>query len=264
MENNAMDKLAFIYEDTFIYWNSILTVLAAVTAIGIFVCLYLIKSRNGLGAACMVPLALIASVAAARLIHWYCDQDSYESVNAAITDLTGGGYALAGVFAGCLFAAAFLRLLFIVRNLPELLDCVSLAGMAGIAVGSLTQTASGDLPVLFTAAAAIFAAGLLVYIIGKACRFLRDGETALLVLCAYGICSLVLGTHQPLYLPGIVSISLPQLLCYAAIALAIVYFCVRLVSFLLTLRGGEKTEAAAEAIVNEDAEINSNPAKDCE
>ena len=113
-----MDRIAFIAGDTFIYWSSIILTLATATAICFFLATYLGKSGNGVGAALMIPLALVASLVLGRLVHWYSRTDSYLSFEAAMTDYTAGGYALAGVFAGCILAALLLRALFIVRNLP--------------------------------------------------------------------------------------------------------------------------------------------------
>ena len=132
-----MDRIAFIVGDTFVYWSSIILTLATATAICFFLATYLGKSGNGVGAALTIPLALVASLVLARLVHWYSRADSYLSFEAAMTDYTSGGYALVGVFAGCILAAVLLRILFIVRNLPELLDSLSVGGAAGIAVGRL-------------------------------------------------------------------------------------------------------------------------------
>jgi len=43
------------------------------------------------------------------LIHWYCRADAYNSFEAAMTDYSGGGYALMGVFAACAAVAVLLE-----------------------------------------------------------------------------------------------------------------------------------------------------------
>lgn len=63
-----MDRIAFIIGDTFVYWSSIVLTLAAATAICIFLAAYLGKSGNGVGAALLIPIALIASLALGRLV----------------------------------------------------------------------------------------------------------------------------------------------------------------------------------------------------
>ena len=73
-----MDRIAFIAGNTFIYWSSIVLTLAVATAICFFLAFYLGKSGNGVGGAIMVPMAIVASLAMARLVHWYARTDSYE------------------------------------------------------------------------------------------------------------------------------------------------------------------------------------------
>ena len=128
MENDAMDRIAYIVGETFIYWSSIILALGTLTAVCIFLWLYLGRSGNGLGAALMVPMAVTASLVLSRLVHWYCRTDAYESFSVALGDFSQGGYALLGVFMGCLLVAGLLRLFGIVRNLPELLDALALTG----------------------------------------------------------------------------------------------------------------------------------------
>ena len=41
-----MERIAFIIGETFIYWSSIILVFAAVTAVCLFLALYIGKSRN--------------------------------------------------------------------------------------------------------------------------------------------------------------------------------------------------------------------------
>ena len=104
-----MEKIAFINGGTFIYWSSIMLTLAVVVAILLFAGLYLWKSKNGMALSLTIPVALLLSVVMGRWIHWYCLTDSYESLHAAMTDYTWGGYALMGAFFGCLLTACFMR-----------------------------------------------------------------------------------------------------------------------------------------------------------
>lgn len=258
-----MDRIAFIMGDTFVYWSSIVLTMAAVTAICFFLAFYLGKSGNGVGAAVMIPLALAASLALARLMHWYSRADSYGSFEAAMTDYTAGGYALSGVFAGCLVAAVLLRLLYIVRNLPELLDCICLGGAAGIAVGRLasffnasdrgqilesvrelpwvypvTNVVSGAVEYRLAtfllqamAAGAIFVILALVFLIGHGRKKLRDGDVTLLFLLFYGAAQAVLDStrYDSLFLRSNGFVSIVQILSAAAVVLAAVVFSVRMV-----------------------------------
>ncbi len=130
-----MEKIAFISGDRFIYWSPIILALAALAAICVYCAAYVGKGRNLLAAAVSVALSVLLGMPMARLLHWYCRTASYESLEAAMTDYTKGGYALAGVFFGCFLAAVITRLLQISKNLPKMLDCMALGGCVGIAVG---------------------------------------------------------------------------------------------------------------------------------
>ena len=258
-----MDRIAFIAGDTFVYWSSIILTLAAATAICIFLAAYLGKSGNGVGAALMVPLALIASLALGRLVHWYSRSDSYAGLEAAMTDFTSGGYALIGVFAGCFLAALLLRILYIVRDLPEMLDCLSLGGAAGIAVGRLacffnasdrgqiledvrnlpwvypvTNAVSGAIEYRLAtfllqamATGAIFAILVLVFLIGHGTKKMKHGNVCLLFLLLYGTSQAVLDStrYDSLFLRSNGFVSIVQILSAAAIVLVAVIFSARMV-----------------------------------
>lgn len=258
-----MDRIAFIIGDTFVYWNSIVLTLAAVTAICFFLAFYVGKSGNGVGAAVMVPLALVASLVLARLVHWYSRTDSYASLEAALTDYTSGGFALVGVFAGCLAAAVLLRLLYIVRDLPEMLDCACIAGSAGIAVGRLSCFFSAadrgqimpslrELPWVYPvtnvvsgaveyrlatfvlqsmAAAGIFVILTLVFLIGHGRKKLKNGDVTVLFLLFYGATQAILDStrYDSLFLRSNGFVSIVQILSACAIVFAAVVFSVRMV-----------------------------------
>ena len=142
-----MEKLAYINGDVFLYWNSIVLTLAAATAICFFLAFYLGKSGNAAAAFGAVPLCLVLSIVAARFFHWYSRADSYDGFLAAMTDHSSGGYALMGVFLGCFLAALVLRMVCLHRNLPEMLDCMCLAGSAdGWLPFSILPTGDRSLP----------------------------------------------------------------------------------------------------------------------
>ena len=258
-----MDRIAFIMGDTFIYWSSIVLTMAAATAICFFLAFYLGKSGNGVGAAVMVPLAMVASLALARLVHWYSRADSYAGFEAAMTNYDSGGYALVGVFAGCLLAAVLLRMLYIVRNLPELLDCVCVAGSAGIAVGRLAcffnaadrgqiVATAQELPWVYPVinavsgaveyrlatfvlqamvTGAIFVILALIFLVGHGRKKLKDGDVTLLFLLFYGAAQAVLDStrYDSMFLRSNGFVSIVQILSAAAIVLAAVVFSVRMV-----------------------------------
>ena len=131
-----MDRIAFIFGNTYIYWNSIVLTLAAGAAICIFLAFHLPEGQ-GSAAAVAVPMTLVLSIFFGRLLHWYFRPDSYGGFLKAITDYTSGGYALLGCFAACGLTAGILKLLRLEKEPLRLLDAMSLGGCAGIAVGRL-------------------------------------------------------------------------------------------------------------------------------
>lgn len=258
-----MDRIAFIINETFIYWSSVLLTLATVVAICLFLCFYLKKSGNGLAAACMVPMSLVSSLYISRWIHWYCASDSYESMEAAMENLTVGSFALMGVFAACILCALLLRLLQISKNLPEMMDAMALAGAAGIAIGRLASlyntTDRGMLMVNYTSlpvasavsnavtgaveyrlatfmfqaitTGIIFLVLLLFWSLGQKNNRVKDGDTCLLFLLCYGACQILLDStrYDSLFMRSNGFISIVQILGCVAMVLPLVLFSIRMV-----------------------------------
>ena len=256
-----MEKIAFISNGTFIYWSSIILTLAAAAAIAAFVALYLNKSGNSLAISIAVPTSVVLSMVFSRLIHWYCRADSYESLGAAMTDYSTGGYALMGVFAACLLVALLLRLVKMVKNLPEMLDCMALAGGLGIAVGRLASfynasdrgmlvSDSAGLPfawqvtnavtgvvetrmatfLLQAIVTGVIAAVLLVIYLGARVgkKPMRDGDVFLLFAASYGSSQILLDStrYDSLFMRSNGFISIVQILGLVGLVLAIVVFSV--------------------------------------
>ena len=257
-----MDKIAYIAGDRVIYWNSVVLTLAAATAVMFFLAFYIGKCGNAVAAFAAVPLSITLGIVLARLVHWYSRADSYSGFRAAMTDYTSGGYALLGVFAGCLLAATLLRLLFLHRNLPEMLDCMCVAGLAGIAAGRLasffnascrgnilekltflpfswpvTNTVSGAVEhrlatfLLQSAVAlALFVILAVFYTRGRS-RGLRDGDTTLVFLLVYGASQVVLDStrYDSLFFRSNGFVSIVQVFGALALGFAIVMFSIRMV-----------------------------------
>ena len=85
-----------------------------------------------------LPLSLGLGMLGARLAHWYFRRDAYESLTAALTDYSVGGFLLAGAFAGVFLAALILAALRRGRHLGAMLDAMSMAGAGAIALGRLS------------------------------------------------------------------------------------------------------------------------------
>ncbi len=257
-----MERIAFIYGNTCIYWSSIILTLAVMAAVGIFLFLFLREKGNGIAAAALVPLASVLGLLLARLVHWYCRADAYASLYAAMTTFTGGGYALMGTFAGCILAACVLRLIRVVKNLPMTFDCMAVAAAAGICVGRLASLfTSSDrgmlvegirsLPLVYPVSnavtgvveyrlatfmlqsivAGVLFAVLLVFYLRPRKKPLKDGDTALLFLLAYGCSQVLLDStrYDSLFMRSNGFISIVQILGTVSLLLAIILFSVRMV-----------------------------------
>lgn len=258
-----MDRIAFIINETFLYWGPVILTLAVVTAICFFLAFYLKKSGNGLAAACLIPMAMVSSLYLSRWIHWYCSADSYASMEAALKNLTVGNFALMGVFAASILCACLLRVLRVCRNLPEMLDCMALGGAAGITIGRLASLFNASdrgmlmeeitsLPMAYPVSNAVTGAveyrlatfmiqaittGLiflvlaLFWMVGQKNKKLKDGDTCLLFLLCYGACQILLDStrYDSLFMRSNGFISIVQILGCVAMVLPLVLFSVRMV-----------------------------------
>ena len=259
-----MERIACISGGTFIYWSSVILTLAVVAAVAIFAALYLYKNGNLLAVAIAVPVAAVISAVLARLIHWYCRADSYPSMQSALADYSWGGYALMGVFAGCILTACLLRLLQISKNLPEMLDCMAVAGGFGIAVGRLASFFNSSdrglimpdgigLPFAYPVTNAVsgvvenrlatfmlqaivtgtIVLGLLIYMVVCGCRKKKpkDGDIFCMFLAAYGGSQIVFDStrYDSLFMRSNGFISIVQILGAVALVLAVIVFSVRMV-----------------------------------
>ena len=259
-----MEKIAFIIGETFVYWSSIILTLAVVTAICVFAFFYMKNTRNVIAWAFFVPASIVASLYISRFLHWYCFADSYSSMESAMADFSRGSFALMGAFFGCLAVACLLRLVRIVKDLPEMLDCLCLGGAAGIAVGRLyslfNSTNRGmsvegitTLPLVYPVTNAVSGAveyrlatfmlqamitGLIFLILavfylkgtGRKGK-LRGGDTALLFFCSYGAAQIVLDStrYDSMFMRSNGFISIVQILGLIAMLVPIILFSIRMV-----------------------------------
>lgn len=258
-----MDRIAFIINETFLYWSQIILTLAAVAAICLFLSFYLNKSGNGLAAALAVPMAVALSLVLARLVHWYCQSDNYAGMEAALSDYGTGGFALVGVFAGCMITAVVLRLLQVSKNLPEMLDCMALAGAAGVAVGRLNALFNTsdrgiliegitELPLVYPVsnavtgvqeyrlatfmlqamvAGAIFVILLFFWLVGQHKKNLKDGDMAMIFFSWYGASQIVLDStrYDSMFFHSNGFVSIVQIVGSVALVLPIIICSVRMV-----------------------------------
>ena len=258
-----MDKIAFYSGSTAIYWNSVILTLAAATAICFFLAFYLGKSGNGAAGFAVVPVSIVLSLVFARFFHWYCQSDSYSGFSDAMTNYAEGGYALMGVFLGCALAAVLTRILCLHRNLPEMLDAMSMAACAGMVVGRLSALFNasdrGQVLVNFRSlpiaspvnnavsgaveyrlatfalqsmvALALFIGLAVFYNKGQKRGKLRDGDTCLLFLLFYGASQVVLDStrYDSVFFRSNGFVSVVQVLGALALVLAVILFSRRMV-----------------------------------
>ena len=255
-----MDRIAFIIGESFVFWSPIILALAALVAACLFIGFHLSRSCNGIGTFMAVPLAFVLSLVLSRFIHWYCRTDSYPSFEAAMMDYTSGGYALLGVVIGCILAACLLRLIGVVKDLPQMLDCMTLAGAAGICIGRcnsffntsdrgdilegittlpmvypVTNSVTGDVEYRFATfvlqsavAGSIFVILLLFWLLMK--KKGKSGDTALMFALLYGALQVMFDStrYDSLYLRSNGFVSLVQIAGAVALVFAIALFSVRL------------------------------------
>lgn len=258
-----MDRIALYSGVTPIYWCSLALTLGTIVAICFFLAFYIGKSGNAAAGFAAVPVGILLSLVLARFFHWYCQTDSYESFRAAMTDFSGGGFALMGAFLGCTLAACLTRILCLQRNLPEMLDALSLGGCAGIVVGRLSALFNAtdrgqvlanfrSLPIaspvsnavsgaveyrLATfalqsiAAFVLFVILAVFYLRGQKGGKLRDGDTCLIFLMLYGCTQVVLDStrYDSLFFRSNGFVSVVQVLGALGLALAVVVFARRMV-----------------------------------
>lgn len=257
-----MAQIAYIYDGGMILWPSIILSLAAMGTVVLFLGLYLRTHGNIFGGFLTVPLAVILSLLGARMVHWYCFPGYYPGLEGALRDLTAGGFALVGVFGGCLLAAAITRLLFLHRNLPAMLDCMCVAGAAGIAVGRLASLFDSSdrgqilaevhaLPWAYPIVNAVSGATeyrlatFLLQAMACGCIFLvllvfhltgkkparKDGDTALLFALLYSASQVVLDStrYDSIYFRSNGFVSIVQVVAALALGMVIVVFSVRMV-----------------------------------
>lgn len=257
-----MERIAFLTDSGVLGWNALILTLAAAAAVCIFLALYLLRDGDPIAGFPVIPLALALSLLGARALHWYVYPDRYPGFWAAVTDFSSGGFALAGVFAGCILAAVLLRLTRLERNLPRLLDCMAVAGAAGITVGRMASLFDAsdrgrmveslrNLPWVYPVtnvtsgateyrlatfmlqamvALALFAV-LAVFLLTGERRKLKDGDTALIFLLCYGASQILLDStrYDSMYFRSNGFVSIEQVLGLVMVLLAVAVFSVRLV-----------------------------------
>jgi len=132
-----MNQIAFILESTTIYWHAIILALSVLAGICFFMACCTSRGISSNQAAATVLLSVLLSALLARFLYWYSRPDGFSGLMQAMFTPASGNYALTGVFFGCILAAVLASRP--TRNLPLLLDCMSVAGCAALALGRLSH-----------------------------------------------------------------------------------------------------------------------------
>ena len=256
-----MEEIAFIVGHTYVYWNSIIAAFASATAVCAFWALWLARGKKFAAGFLIVPLAVGLSLALSRLIYWYFRPENEMNLKALIKLGMTGEATLSGIFAGCFLAAVLIRLVRLTDSLPELLDCLCLAGGIGIAQGRLASffdaSARGVVmpaymgmpwvcavtnPVtgaeecrlatflLQAMMTGVITLAFLVFYLVKRHK-VRDGDVSLLFLQCYGAVQVVLDStrYDSIYFRSNGFVSVVQVLGAVAVALAVIIFAARMV-----------------------------------
>lgn len=259
-----MNRIAMICDGRFVYWAPVILALAAVAALSIYACVYILRGGKYMALFTAMPLCVILGIVLGRFVHWYCRPGAYLSFSAAMTDFSQGDYALVGIFAACILVAGVLRWLRLSDNMPQMLDAMAIGGSVGIAVGRLAPLFNGTsrgmvvseqvgFPVSYPLSnvvtgvqenrlapfmfqcffAAVIAVALITYV--QACYFkkkkLKDGDLFLIFLAAY-CCSQILCDsmrNDALVLRSNGFVSMVQIVSAVGLVFSLVIFSIRMV-----------------------------------
>lgn len=134
-----MNPTAFILGSYEISWALILTIVAILVWINFSCTLYTGKDRKTIALWVMFPFAVVFSAFLARSVYWYSHQSQFDGYLYALESLDLSAFSLLGIIPGIFMAAALIRLVRLDKNLPSLLDSLSPAVAAGIAILYLTD-----------------------------------------------------------------------------------------------------------------------------
>ena len=118
----------------FLYRYSLILALAGGAAICFFMaCCSYVEIHTHCSSACALA-AVLFSLPLSRLIYWYERPHGLPSYWLTLTSASTEVFALSGVFFGCILAALIFGG---IGNRKKILDCMSVSGCAGLALGRL-------------------------------------------------------------------------------------------------------------------------------
>ena len=249
-----MNQVAFILDNTTLYWYSIVLALAVTAGICFFMACCSHAGVRPAWAAASALLAVFLSLVFSRLIFWHCRADSFRSLGQALTTPSSGSLALAGAFLGCALTALILGSF--AGGTRKLLDCMCAAGACAICLGRLgnfftsadrgqiltemtflpwaypvVNSTSGELEYrLATFLFQAVIAGLLFIVLSylffspRTRKYLSDGKLTLLFAMVYGASQVILDStrYDSLYLRSNGFVSMVQILAAVALGVSII------------------------------------------
>lgn len=252
-----MNQIAAILNSVVLYRYSLVLALAGAAGVCFFMACCSHANIPSLRAAATVLTAVVLSLPLSRLVYWYGRPDSFASLSQALTTPATEAFALAGAMAGCILAVLLLSEW---ERRREMLDCLSVAGCWAISLGRLgaffTSTDRGQVMVQLTGLPWAYpvanASGQLEYrfatFLSQAAvtavlalvltlvffRKKRPGEVTILFVLVYSASQVILDStrYDSLYLRSNGFVSMVQILAAVALALVLVFLCIRAVKVL--------------------------------
>lgn len=146
-----MGSVAAILDFTVLYRHSLILALACGAGICIFMACCCHADISPLQASAAVLLAMLLSYPMGRLLYWYGRPDSFSSFFQVMTVADTEAFALAGILMGCALSVTVVGGR---KRRKIMLDCMSVACCAGIALGRLgcffTEANRGQVMTQFT------------------------------------------------------------------------------------------------------------------
>ena len=250
-----MNSVAAILDSIVLYRYSLILALAGGAAICYFMaCCSYIEIPAHRSSVCALA-AVLFSLLLSRLIYWYERPNGLPSYWLTLTSASTEVFALAGVFFGCVLAALALGG---IGNRKKILDCMSVSGCAGLALGRLgcfftsmnrgqimihrtelpwaypVVTAFGQIEYRF--ATFLFQAGIAALLgIFLAVLFFRkktrSGELTILFLLFYCASQIILDStrYDSLSLRSNGFVNLVQVLSALGLVIVLIFLCIRTV-----------------------------------
>ena len=133
-----MNSTAFIIGNTVISWSTIIFVLAIFAWFFFAASLYTNKKAKKVAVWIFFPLGTFFAMLLSRIVYWYSHQPQFDGFWDAVKSTDLAAFSILGVIPGLVLAAAVIRLMKFIPNLPGFLDALSPATGLGCALLYLT------------------------------------------------------------------------------------------------------------------------------